>query len=544
MKIHKKNIIVLTLALTLLLLAGILTSRANHMQFFENNASRSLPDIVEAGTKAMRRNRPDSALAFYAVAMSSVTPKMSLSDKTALARANNNAGYIYFFEYSDYSKAYSCFLNAKEIADELDLTSIRCRSLLNIGNIYGVYGIEEEAIDMYRSAFYLALEHHDWDIVLTSFINLAGGFTGKLDVSPIADVMDAFSKADIPDSIPNLRYSRHKYNALVCIADSDYSGAAAQLQAAVASLPDGLGSRRMVSGENFIQAILLQKCGRDREAAARLRSMVDSAGGDADIERECWQALAEHYSRSGRNDSAQLCRLRQYAIQDSLFNLRKFGTIKDLESSFEHRKMENDFRALAEKKRTRELALAITSVAAALILLLLMWVWYKKRQLHASNIELYKRYRELTDMHDNLVRSNSTAEAAIVAKENSAADKDNNASELYARIIAVMNTDAIFDRNFSADTLAGLTDSKSRYISHALASCGDKNFATLLAEYRIREAGRRISDTEAFGHLTLEAIAESVGFKSRTTFSTTFKKITGLTPREYQKIASDKVNSL
>lgn len=44
-------------------------------------------------------------------------------------------------------------------------------------------------------------------------------------------------------------------------------------------------------------------------------------------------------------------------------------------------------------------------------------------------------------------------------------------------------------------------------------------------------------DYDNYGNLTLEAIASSVGYNSRTAFSRTFKQITGLTPTEFIKIA-------
>ena len=66
-------------------------------------------------------------------------------------------------------------------------------------------------------------------------------------------------------------------------------------------------------------------------------------------------------------------------------------------------------------------------------------------------------------------------------------------------------------------------------------------FPALLAETRVREAMRRLdgSDTQ-YANLTIEAIGESVGFKSRSTFSTAFKRVTGLTPNDYRRISIEK----
>ena len=60
------------------------------------------------------------------------------------------------------------------------------------------------------------------------------------------------------------------------------------------------------------------------------------------------------------------------------------------------------------------------------------------------------------------------------------------------------------------------------------------NFNSLLNEYRIKEACRRLGGN---ANMTIEGIAESVGFKSRTSFGALFKSITGLSPSAYQKIS-------
>ena len=48
-----------------------------------------------------------------------------------------------------------------------------------------------------------------------------------------------------------------------------------------------------------------------------------------------------------------------------------------------------------------------------------------------------------------------------------------------------------------------------------------------------------MGDLNNYGNYTIEAISESVGFKSRSTFVTSFKRITGLTPSQYQRMARE-----
>ncbi len=70
-----------------------------------------------------------------------------------------------------------------------------------------------------------------------------------------------------------------------------------------------------------------------------------------------------------------------------------------------------------------------------------------------------------------------------------------------------------------------------------------ENFNSFLNSYRIKEACRRLGDIDHYGQLTIEAIATGVGFRSRTSFVTSFKRITGLTPSEYQRLAREEASA-
>ena len=52
-------------------------------------------------------------------------------------------------------------------------------------------------------------------------------------------------------------------------------------------------------------------------------------------------------------------------------------------------------------------------------------------------------------------------------------------------------------------------------------------------------ARERLIDVEKYGNYTIKGIAESVGFKSPTTFINVFKKTVGLTPSMYQNMAKN-----
>ena len=65
----------------------------------------------------------------------------------------------------------------------------------------------------------------------------------------------------------------------------------------------------------------------------------------------------------------------------------------------------------------------------------------------------------------------------------------------------------------------------------------NQNFFDFINGYRIKEAKRLLVDPKG-ELLTILAIAEEVGFNSKSSFNTAFKKITGMTPTEYKKSVS------
>lgn len=107
---------------------------------------------------------------------------------------------------------------------------------------------------------------------------------------------------------------------------------------------------------------------------------------------------------------------------------------------------------------------------------------------------------------------------------------------LFPRILKVMEEDrTIYDQGFGADDLASLLHVPQRSVSRAINACSGTNFHQFLNGYRVREACRLMQDTHP-ETTTVEYIAESVGFKSRTSFASLFKKTTGLTPSEYWRM--------
>lgn len=87
--------------------------------------------------------------------------------------------------------------------------------------------------------------------------------------------------------------------------------------------------------------------------------------------------------------------------------------------------------------------------------------------------------------------------------------------------------------------LAAELKTSTHHLSQVMNERLDKNFRELIAQYRVVEAKRLLSDP-SYLHLKLQAIGERSGFNSKSSFNTTFKKNTGHTPSAYRQMIMTK----
>ncbi len=84
----------------------------------------------------------------------------------------------------------------------------------------------------------------------------------------------------------------------------------------------------------------------------------------------------------------------------------------------------------------------------------------------------------------------------------------------------------------TAEELNISTHLLSQYLNEKLG----KSFTILINEYRIEKAKELLQSNNNY---TIEGLGYNSGFNSKSTFFTTFKRITGKTPSEYQKLYSN-----
>ena len=210
----------------------------------------------------------------------------------------------------------------------------------------------------------------------------------------------------------------------------------------------------------------------------------------------------------------------------------------------------------------------LVSVGMILLVILIFYVLLKKRinALRYANNKLLDRNRELIRAEElNRKLMDDKLEAAATEDENNFNNpldtktedttdeetrnystvspraqylSDEQKEILLSRIRKVLNqTDQPFNPEFSLNTLAQLVKSNTKYVSWVINETYDKNFKTILNELRVREASKILDNHETYGNYTIQAVGEEVGYKSSTSFIQAFKKLVGMTPSVYQKLA-------
>ena len=71
-------------------------------------------------------------------------------------------------------------------------------------------------------------------------------------------------------------------------------------------------------------------------------------------------------------------------------------------------------------------------------------------------------------------------------------------------------------------------------ISQVISEKLDQTFYEMIAKYRIEEAKSILSDS-TYNQLTIEDVADEVGYNSKSAFNRSFKKIEGMTPSAYRE---------
>lgn len=515
---------------------------------FGNISVAELESIYQKACTYEDNDLADSALIVLSAAANRFTPDLDNSQKQVYAKIINRLGYLYYHYYGNIPYAYESFSLAKKLSQETndDATYGQiCLNLAIINEICAQLGLVDYNDD-YSAKYYVegydnAKSRLDWVTLLNCFANISAG-THTRDYTPeYRTRIEDFATITLPDSIPGKKFYINRLNTAVAIMNGDYSSAIDNVRKELLDV-DGVWEKHRVLIELYDEISQLHlNSGAVDSALYYNNKALCIADSTAELfqKSNLLKNRYQIYNSAAKTVLADQALLRYYMHRDSVMAANNLMMIDNLEF-VANIKRQNKFYSLTVANLQRRLLIYGFIAILAIITIPMLGV------LHRRNKKLRDSYNQLYDRQQEILRqwdSNRQKHYSSLPRHRTLGNNDTQA--IKDKILYVMDTsEEIFSPEFSLDRLSELVQVKPRVLSSVLNDTMNKSFYNLLNEYRVREACRRLEDKERYGHLTIEAISQGLGYKSRTTLVNVFKKQIGLTPTEYQRIAKQKNKDL
>lgn len=535
---------------------------ASYDSLIKINSDKSLDRLTVLGYQSLEQDNYDEALMLYSIVTAKGDDTLEGTQRREYIKALNNIGYIYLFDRFNPEKAYPYLLHARQLAESSGEDDLLGAILDNMAKVHDDFGDVEKAIELYN----LAMKHVvEVDTEVSPVIQLMV-FNDLINCAVAHDMVDRITPSlEIFDqlplySIPMGRYSKEMCEGLRLLSDKDMTGATSIIKNAEKYIDSKVDSMRYVTDHNLTVANLYHMRQMEDSARLYLNLALHNASRSQLSDRlpRIYRGMATVAAACG--DSSESCRMRLFAYEadDNLHSSKIYASLNTLEASQEIDGLNLRLREADIRHRHRVTVIWILAVAMLLIGGLLALIVIRNRHLASSLRELVARHQASINAEEANARLRKEYEDQIgsLQKElekcssSSATMEDSQQRSLTLpvdenerlRIIgevneAFGNNPEIYEPDFSLERLAEVTATKPRYLSALLNDTMGKSFSVLLAEARVKRACTILLSPDFKKTKTIESIAIEVGYKSRTHFTSVFKKITGVTPLQYVSMA-------
>ncbi|MFN3556895.1 MAG: tetratricopeptide repeat protein [Bacteroidales bacterium] len=453
----------------------------------------------------------------------------------------NNAGTVYF-EWGEYELALGYFLDAQQIFTKHNIENKQTMMLNNIGGVY--FRLEQyvESINFFRLSLQ-ASKAEGIDYLFNQYYNIGYAYLKLGDFDNARRyLLDALNIAENQDNTKDIAMAYVRLSS-VYIARNSYQIAEIYLNNALAiALEQDLLEEQMEIYRTWSE--LMEKKSDYKGALGYFKSF--------------------------------------FQIQDTLFNAEKHAQIRELQILYETEKKEKELQLLSLEQVYKAAQIAsqrrwIKLLSAGLfsISVLLVIVFIQKRRQARANLDLVKKNLEILESEKRFFSRvagkdlyaesfnghaiapdgktvaaeidpvgswdpmESTSQPHSAGKYQSSTLTNDQKESILDAVTAAMEQDFLYrDPNLTLDQISDRIGTNRAYVSQVVNEATGESFISFVNNYRIREARRLLAD-EKYDNLTIEAIAHHVGFNSKSSFNTFFKKITGITPSYFQKNAKN-----
>lgn len=533
------------------------TGNPSHDKVFRQFSLLDSDSLMKMGREYYGNYAPDSALVCFTIISGRYGDRSNRHDKDLASRSLVNAGCIYGFFYFDYNLAYQNFRQALDICEnDAELRETRAIAYLNLatlldGSIRRTNSPKQsEAVSkLYDEVIKTATESENWEMLAMAFFNVAE-YDYDLNLDKYRKILDPA----ISDSVPGITFCRLLYKGISQMNARQYRVAREMFRKQLDSRFSSHNPERMKISA-FVNIARSYQFENDFKNAL---CYVDSAYAVAsEYNSEDYILFLKNmksriYEESGLYEESRRWKISYLQSRDSLQDLRQYPTVEELNLVYEVRQGEEEVRLAKLRNRYMIWIVCLFAVITALILGGLFVLRRKNRDLNQRLRDIYQRNNELIRTQEDLssllkacdeceLRQNDQERKDTAPKDrySTSALSEDEKRRLYAIIDRTMNDPSeICNPDFSLPRLVQIAGSNSTYVSQVINEKYHVTFSILLGNSRIKEGCRRIQNGDIdVRNLTLEALSRDLGFKSRTTFVTAFKRVTAMTPSEYISIS-------
>lgn len=536
-----------------------LAAQENLYQRWDGKSSRQLIDLGNQYFFA-EKQQPDSALVCFSLVENRLGKASGREEREELCEAYMGLWMVYFFSYFDYSKSMDYLGKSNKLAE--GLPELLPRVLLNYGNMYQTMGsqwaddnLNRKAADCFYKAFHAAVRVKLYDVADLAFANV---IAVEWSLGQFAVVEKMYPKyleysAGRKETVDS-RYTKLLYQGYKQLSHKQPLRAVETFKRQLPIVSTGVEYLRLLFNAHENIALAYASAGDYGSAVANMRK-AEALARRYDLKDgklEVYSYLRQYLRKGGWTAEAEAYQRRYYQLKDSLQNYQQVMGVSKLEFLGKIEDARQELEEMQQRQRVSMVLLVVALCVAGVVAVSLSVVYRKNRQLSAANKVLYKKNIEVQDaeaqlrrLHQEEMEKNAVlktvgtagGKAAEGAQETGKYKKSGLSEDakdsMMARIKEVMEScEEIYSPEFSINTLAQLLDTNYKYVSQVINERTNGNFSTFVNTYRIKEACRRINGG-IMKNYTIEALSNSVGFRSRMSFFKAFKLQTGLTPSEY-----------
>lgn len=471
----------------------------------------------------------------------------ALNDSAQMVTILSNISIIYYYQEND-DKALEMNLRVLNMSKGKVMGDIKGTTLVNIGIIYSEKHDFILAEDYYKKALEFGITNHNLNVQVSALSNLARMYLEKKEydksLKTYAEALEVQQKYTMDISLCSI-----------------YLGI----------------------GDNY------RLLGKEDRALKNYEAAIDIAlkTGSTEKLKDVYGNIADLKYDKGDFKEAFEYLNKSYALKDSLSSMEVKEKIASIEAKYETEKKDNKIKHLSfieqakQEKinlQRRRLIILVALIFISLIMLLVLFYQNRKiklvyKKLVIKNLELMQKEKDrseessqaLSQLAVNLAQGSNllipaedngfdhadedetdemTGIATPVSQEDEEKPKyqkslltQEQKKDLLSRILdAIENRKLYLDKELSIEWLSEDLGIYRKYISQVINELLGKNFTQLINEYRVREA-RNLLVSDEYQKYTLEAIGQAVGFHSKSSFNTAFKKFTGITPSFFRETA-------